>query len=444
MPEPPHAKAGTFVPIDAMPDSKALSTLLLAVCLAGAGVLAHAIAGLSPLSAAQGAAIVVLAICTIVSGRFAIQVPGRSATVSVSEVFVFMAILLFGPGPASLIVAVDGFLTSIQQKRLRPYRVVFNVAEPAISVFCAGVVFETVARTTFPSTLLVLHPALFLATLAMAGAFFALNSGLLALAIALESGSAPIAVWKGFAVNLAANFYAAAALAALALPDRNTVNLQAIGFIVPLLVVSYLAYAEAAKRVDGAERHASEVERLYSEARKRDDAMRQAQKLEAIGRLAGGVAHDFNNMLMAIRGYGELVFQALPGTDPSRADVEEILKAADRAAGLTRQLLAFSRRHVVAPQVIRPEQVVTAMDKMIRRLIGEDVVLTTRLAPDVARICMDQGHLEQVLMNLAVNARDAMPNGGQISMELTNVHIAADGGRGTTLRPGQYVVPLGR
>ena len=149
----------------------------------------------------------------------------------------------------------------------------------------------------------------------------------------------------------------------------------------------------------------------------------QSQKMEAVGRLAGGVAHDFNNLLTVIKGYGELMLEELKSNDPMRAEVEEIQKAADRAASLTRQLLAFSRRQVLAPKVIDLNSVVANMDKLLRRLLGEDVEFHTVLDPDLGRVKADPGQVEQVIMNLAVNARDAMPSGGKLTIETMNLDL---------------------
>lgn len=155
--------------------------------------------------------------------------------------------------------------------------------------------------------------------------------------------------------------------------------------------------------------------------------LRQAQKMEAVGRLAGGVAHDFNNLLTVIRGYSELILSRLPVGDPSRREMEEVKKAADRAAGLTSQLLAFSRRQFVATKIVDLNAIVMNMDGMLRRLLGEDIIeLCADLAPQLESIKADPGQIEQVIMNLAVNARDAMPTGGRLTIETRNVTIGKD------------------
>ena len=169
--------------------------------------------------------------------------------------------------------------------------------------------------------------------------------------------------------------------------------------------------------------------------------LRQAQKMEAVGRLAGGIAHDFNNLLTAITGYTDLALADLREGDPMRQDMEEILRAAHRAAGLTHQLLAFSRQQVLAPRVLDLNEVVQTVDKMLRRLVGEDVELQSVLAPGLGHIKADPGQLEQVIVNLAVNARDAMPTGGKLTIETADVEMAETRGRDlTTVPAGRYVM----
>ena len=166
-----------------------------------------------------------------------------------------------------------------------------------------------------------------------------------------------------------------------------------------------------------------------------------AQKMEAIGRLAGGVAHDFNNILTAIGGYTDLLLADLAPDDERRRDVEEIHRAADRAAALTHQLLAFSRRQVLQPKVISLNALVPDIEKMLRRLIGEDILFTTVLHPKTGNVRADPGQLEQVIVNLAVNARDAMPNGGSLTIETRNVELDQSyTAEHPNVKPGHYVL----
>jgi PAS domain S-box-containing protein len=171
-----------------------------------------------------------------------------------------------------------------------------------------------------------------------------------------------------------------------------------------------------------------------------EQQLAQSQKMEAIGLLAGGVAHDFNNLLAVIASYGELVFQDLAEDDPSRADVGEMLEAARRASALTRQLLAFSRRQVIEPKVLDLNAAVSDSEKFLSRLLGEDVELVTDLAPTLGHMKADASQLEQIILNLSVNARDAMPDGGTLTIttanvELDGVYAASHPG----LEPGDYI-----
>ena len=178
-----------------------------------------------------------------------------------------------------------------------------------------------------------------------------------------------------------------------------------------------------------------------SQRKSLEEQLMHAQKMEAVGRLAGGVAHDFNNMLTVIAGYNQMILDQLSPLDPLRGYAEEILKAADRAAALTNQLLAFSRRQIVQPRVFDVNAVLSHTEKMLRRLIGEDVDLALKLNPDAGNIKADPGHLEQAIFNLATNARDAMPRGGRITIETATSH-AGRLVRQTHLgvQPGEYVM----
>ena len=160
-----------------------------------------------------------------------------------------------------------------------------------------------------------------------------------------------------------------------------------------------------------------------TERRTLEEQYQQAQKMEAIGRLAGGVAHDFNNLLTVILGYCELLLADLEPDDPRQADIAEIQKAGTRAAGLTRQLLAFSRKQIIEPTLLDLNVVVADMRAMLGRLIGEDVKVVLGLRPELALVKADRGQVEQIVMNLAVNARDAMPKGGTLTIETANVEL---------------------
>ncbi len=178
-----------------------------------------------------------------------------------------------------------------------------------------------------------------------------------------------------------------------------------------------------------------------SQRKQLEDQLLHAQKMEAVGRLAGGVAHDFNNMLTVISGYNRMILDELSTLDPLRGYAEEILKAADRAGALTQQLLAFSRRQVMQPRVINVNALITQTEKMLLRLIGEDVELLLGLEAAAGNIKADPGHVEQAIVNLAVNARDAMPLGGRINIETANVHLDENYARthmGVT--PGEFVM----
>jgi two-component system cell cycle sensor histidine kinase/response regulator CckA len=172
-----------------------------------------------------------------------------------------------------------------------------------------------------------------------------------------------------------------------------------------------------------------------------EDQLRQAQKMEAVGMLAGGVAHDFNNLLTIITGYSQLILNTLTPNDANRHSVEQIMKAGERAAALTKQLLAFSRRQVLQPKVLDLNKLVSSLAAMLQRLIGEDVDLRLVLPADLGRVSADPGQVEQVLMNLVVNARDAMPKGGVLTIETGNIQLDSNyAGRHVNVKPGPYIL----
>ena len=192
---------------------------------------------------------------------------------------------------------------------------------------------------------------------------------------------------------------------------------------------------------DGAAIGVQGTARDVTERKQLEEQLRQSQKMEAIGRLAGGIAHDFNNLLTAINGYSELSMRRLADEDPLFGNLQEIKKAGDRAASLTRQLLAFSRKQVLQPKVLDLNLVVSDMERMLTRLIGEDIELCTLLDPKLASIKVDPGQIEQIIMNLAVNARDAMLHGGKLTIETRNVLVDDEYARKhIAVTPGPFVM----
>jgi signal transduction histidine kinase/ActR/RegA family two-component response regulator len=175
--------------------------------------------------------------------------------------------------------------------------------------------------------------------------------------------------------------------------------------------------------------------------RRSEEQLRQWQRVEAIGRLAGGVAHDFNNLLMTILGCSELLLRDFDSADPRREEVEEIRRAAQRATSLTHQLLAFGRRQVLQPRVLDLNEIVENMNRMLRRMIGEDIQFLTILTPGLWPVRVDPGQIEQVVMNLVVNARDAMPEGGRLTIETANMNLDEEyARRHIAVKPGPFVM----
>jgi signal transduction histidine kinase/CheY-like chemotaxis protein len=183
----------------------------------------------------------------------------------------------------------------------------------------------------------------------------------------------------------------------------------------------------------------SDRARTHAALHQSQEQLRRVQRLDAVGRLAGGVAHDFNNILTTIRGFGELLGRQLAEDDPRRADVEQICKAADRGVLLTGQLLSFGQRQAPGPRIIDLHQSIHSMEGLIRRLLGADIQLDLHLLPGAAMVRMDPGHLDQLLVNLILAARYAMPAGGILSIETAERQIGA-GPRARRLRPGRYVM----
>jgi len=204
---------------------------------------------------------------------------------------------------------------------------------------------------------------------------------------------------------------------------------------------SYACHVEPLRGSDGDVLGAICMALDITDRKELEERFRQAQKMEAVGRLAGGIAHDFNNLLMVIQGYADLLTERLPAEDPLRRHAEQIQMASQRATSLTRQLLAFSRKQILAPKVLNIQTVVTDLEKMLRRLIGEDIQLETNSVKDLGLVKADRSQIEQVILNLAVNARDAMPGGGRLTIETANVELDASFNRmPQVLAPGPYVM----
>jgi len=184
----------------------------------------------------------------------------------------------------------------------------------------------------------------------------------------------------------------------------------------------------------------AELKRAEEKLASLQKQLHQSQKMEVVGRLTGGIAHDFNNILTIIKGYSQLSLSGLNGNDPVRENIKEVYKAAERATDLIRQLLAFSRRQIMEMKVLNLNTLLQNLNKMLRRAIGEDIELMTVLADDLGRVKADPGQIEQVIMNLVVNARDAMPSGGRLTIETANIELSeSDANCHIDMAPGHYV-----
>lgn len=205
--------------------------------------------------------------------------------------------------------------------------------------------------------------------------------------------------------------------------------------------VSTALFVQAAARAgDGSVTRVLGVMVDLTERRRLEEELRQSQRMESIGRLAGGIAHDFNNLLTVIFAFGEFVFDTLDGESPVRDDMQQVLEAARRAAELTGQLLAFSRRQTLEPRVVNANDLIRGLEKMLTRVLGEDIELRTRLDADLHNIRVDSGAFEQVIVNLALNARDAMPGGGRLTLTTGNLVLDApqDGPMASRIPAGDY------
>src|SRR4030095_4697822 len=252
----------------------------------------------------------------------------------------------------------------------------------------------------------------------------------------------PIVGWAGlrFGARGATTTVALIAAFAIAVAGRGRGPFSAFSVeLTQVLLFSFLALASLSGLLLAAiiaERDDAMTKRLLLE-----EQLRHSQKMEAVGRLAGGIAHDFNNLLTAIIGYTEIVLTSLDPKDDRRADAEEIGRAAMRAADLTKQMLAFSRRQVLQPKVIDLNTALRKVEPMLRRVIGEDIVLTVTGKATHGFTRVDPGQVEQVVMNLVVNARDAMPQGGRLTVEAADAQLDSETVASVPdAKPGAYVM----
>ncbi|MGB0035543.1 MAG: PAS domain S-box protein [Candidatus Acidiferrales bacterium] len=222
---------------------------------------------------------------------------------------------------------------------------------------------------------------------------------------------------------------------------RRAVGGEPVTFHIEWKGGSYACHVEPLRDANGESQGAICMSLDITDRKQLEEQLRQAQKMEAVGRLAGGIAHDFNNLLMVIQGYADLLSERLPANDPLRRNAEQIQMASQRATSLTRQLLAFSRKQMLAPKILNIQTVVSDMEKIMRRLIGEDIMLEASSAPDLWLVKADRSQLEQVILNLAVNARDAMPDGGRLLIETANVELDSSYAHPPAVfSPGKYVM----
>ena len=222
---------------------------------------------------------------------------------------------------------------------------------------------------------------------------------------------------------------------------RRAVAGEPVTFHVEWKNGSYACHVEPLRGSDGNVLGAICMALDVTDRKELEERFRQAQKMEAVGRLAGGIAHDFNNLLMVIQGYADLLTERIPEGDSLHRNAEQIQIASQRATSLTQQLLAFSRKQMLAPKVLNIQNIVGEMETILRRLIGEDIELETFTETDLGLVKADRSQIEQVIMNLAVNARDAMPSGGRLTIETSNVELDASFSHvPSVLAPGQYVM----
>jgi signal transduction histidine kinase/ActR/RegA family two-component response regulator len=444
---------------------QALGVYVGLVCLAG--LTAAALVPSPGLWEQPGTALLV-AILAAVAGARPVRIPSLRVELVATHPFVLCALAALG-GHAAVAAAIAGVLgaTVARGWQQRWVRLVFNLGSVTFTTAAAWWTYVGVGGRTEGDLLARLWPLMAATT-----AYFITNTGLVTTAVSLEKRQRFLRVWCDSFQWTAISYAFGLTLASGLLLVLETFGVWALALGIPpaLLLGSFYRthkerLEEKLQRIQDVEKLNAELERTVRELqaaladvergrqklqreitereqteealRHSEEQLRQSQKMEAIGRLAGGIAHDFNNLLTAIGGYTDLIL-AQPTDATLHGHAEEIKKASDRAASLTRQLLAFSRRQMLEPRIVDMNAIVENMDKMLRRLIGADIDLAFERCPDLGMVRADPGQMEQVLLNLAVNARDAMPEGGQLFLETANV-TAGDPIRHPEMPDGDYV-----
>ena len=403
---------------------------LLLVSVVSAGAVLVACAAVNQARSAERLWLVMVGLALFVGPVGTMHVPGLKVRVVLGDVVTFICAALFGGSAAVLVAAVDGVSTSLRLTK-NPRKFAYNVAVVVISAAGASLAttstFPLFGRATKQLPVVEIVAAMGLFTFC----YFILSTSLVAAHVAASTRRPFASLWKENFLWTSISFAAsgASAVAVSLLVERFGFYV----FLVPagLMTLVFYFYHTYFQKVESAYRRAADIE----------EQLRQSQKMEAVGRLAGGVAHDFNNLLTGIIGYSDLLVHSLDSDDPRRHHAEEIKKAGERAAALTRQLLACSRKQVLEPKVLDLNLVLTDTHTMLRRLIGEDVDLVTLTDAKIGRVLADPAQIQQVIMNLAVNARDAMPDGGRLVIETANVEVSENGALdGINIRPGEYVM----
>ena len=389
-------------------------------------VLAIGVAAVEQSEVEENAWLSMIALALFVGPMTIIKIPGTKVNITLGDTATFACAALFGPSAAVLAAVAEGSITSLKMTT-NARKFAYNVATGAVGMTVAGVV--TVSAFPMFGDRMALGPlADMVAALGLFSVcYFVVTTFLIATYMALSNNETCWGFWRD---NLAWTSLQNVASGGSALTVYMLVDrVGYYSFLVPvgLIMLVVLFYRTYFRKVESANKRAEDV----------GEQLRQAQKMEAVGRLAGGVAHDFNNLLTAIMGYSDFLLMKMGDGDPSRQYVEEIKKAGERAASLTRQLLAFSRKQVLQPKVLDLNSIVADINKMLGRLIGEDIVIETSTDLRLGHVKADPGQIEQVIMNLVVNARDAMPGGGRLLIKTANVEL--DEG-GASLDAGSYVM----